>query len=942
MQIRIFFILLIIYILFCQLSGFSQFVDFGRNKVQYSDFEWYILKTKHFQIYYYKEAKELAQIGAQFAEESYEDLRQKFRYELPDTVPVIFYSSPLHFKQTNTTPGLVPDAVGGFFEFIKGRVVLPFDGSLKEFQHVIKHELIHVFTTNYVSDILRNHGKIADRMPPLWFVEGLAEYWSTNWDSKGEMVLRDAVINSYIVGLNDWEQVAGTYFMYKLGQNILMYISEKYGEDKILTLLRDFWKVDNFENVFENTIGKDYSEFDKEYLYYLKKKYLPLLNKADLVGSVTKLLFPDGFAHKGRVWFANNTKEIYFLGNKTGYTSIYKLDLKTNKTSLLIKGESSDEFEQFHYFRNGLDISQKGILAFSSQRGETDVLYLYDVHTMKQINNYYFNDIVNIGSLSWNRNSGKIVFSATENTGKVDLYIFEVESKKLTRLTNDFFDDIDPVFSPDGKYIFFASDRMKTGNSYNYNLFLYNTETNLIEVLTVSNFNNFSPSISEDGSKLIFVSDSSGVQNIMEIEFKNSNTYTGPYSIRQLSSFASSVFDPVWCGNNKIICAAYENGNIQLRLIEYYANKLDTLQITENTREQQILKEQLPIQKSNYAEIKTNLKYEKKFSFDIATTAIASDPVFGTFAGGAVSLSDMLGNEMYYFLLFNNSNYETEFWKSFNIAISKVSLEKRLNYAYGIYHLSGRRYDLRESDFAYFERLYGGYLSFSYPLSSFRRIETSLNFSQSEKNVDFLNNRKSLLLSNQISYVKDNSLWWYTGPIDGERFNITTGYTIDIQNSNENFFSLLLDYRRYLRLGKFSSLAFRGQFFINDGTFPRRFFMGGSWSLRGWSWVSLRGTKLWQSNLELRFPLIDLMSFQFPIRFALNFPGIRGAVYFDAGNCWDNWNNYGETKGSIGAGIRLNALGIIVLRYDFGKRIEQGFTKLQDGFYHQFFFGWDF
>jgi len=38
---------------------YSQFVDFGRNKVHYSEFDWKVLVTEHFQIYYYKEEKEL-------------------------------------------------------------------------------------------------------------------------------------------------------------------------------------------------------------------------------------------------------------------------------------------------------------------------------------------------------------------------------------------------------------------------------------------------------------------------------------------------------------------------------------------------------------------------------------------------------------------------------------------------------------------------------------------------------------------------------------------------------------------------------------------------------------------------------------------------------------------------------------------------------------------
>ena len=39
--------------------------------MQYTDFEWHVLKTEHFDIYYYPEMKDLAERGAFFAEESY-------------------------------------------------------------------------------------------------------------------------------------------------------------------------------------------------------------------------------------------------------------------------------------------------------------------------------------------------------------------------------------------------------------------------------------------------------------------------------------------------------------------------------------------------------------------------------------------------------------------------------------------------------------------------------------------------------------------------------------------------------------------------------------------------------------------------------------------------------------------------------------------------------
>lgn len=949
---------LIFLISFSSIS-YSQFVDFGRNKVMYSDFDWHILQTEHFQIYYYKEAKELAEIGANYAEESYRQHQQDFNYSLIDTVPIIFYSSPLHFKQTNTTPGFIPDGVGGFFEFIKGRVVIPFEGSLSQFRHVIRHELTHVFMTSKINNVLTTHRRTSDQSPPLWFTEGLAEYWSTEWDTQADMVLKDAVITGYLPGLDNWERIYGTYLMYKMGQKAVEYIAQTFGEDKVLQLMENFWKDENFSNVMKMTIGRDYASFDKEFLYSLEKKYFPELKDMDNPSQVSETIHTESFAHKPTYSSANGKKEIYYIGNKTGFTSIYKIALNSGeKPELVVEGESSDEFEEFHFFRTGLDVSKSGLLSFITQQGNADALHILDTRSDKIISDYSFKDIVSIGSPSWSSDNSKIVFPASDFSGKTDLYILDIPSNDLKRLTNDYYDDRDPDFSPDGNHIVFSSDRTTFGEKNSYNLFLYEINSGKIDYLTLGKQIDYSPHFSDDGKKIVFTSNVNGPQNIWMIDLGNaltsepvksgSNSVSNSVNVnydnlemRQLTNFITAANDPRWSGKDRIVFSTYEKGSINIMLLRNVQERFDSSKFVKKID----LKEKgenWTSGKINSVPKKNSLTYEKRFSLDIATTALTVDPVFGANTGGIISLSDLLGNEKYYFLLFNNSNADEEFWKSFNVAISKISTEERLNYAYGIYHLSGRRYDLRDYNYSYYERLYGGYLSLAYPLSFFRRIEMTVSLSQSIRNLDFFENSRSLLLSNYISYVKDNTLWSWTGPMDGERLNMTLGFTTDITNSNVNYYSVFFDYRKYLRLAEPTALALRGQYFMNEGKQPRRFFMGGSWSLRGWPLNSIRGSKMWQANAELRFPLLNVVALRFPLGISLDFPGIRGGIFFDAGNAWDNKTNYNYTRGSIGAGIRMNVLGLIVLRYDLGKRIENNFTKLQGGLFHQFYFGYDF
>ncbi len=162
----------------------AQYHSFGRNKVQYTDFEWQVLSTDHFDIYYDPDMEELTLIGAKYAEESYKLLQNKYNHTLNYQVPLIFYSSHLYFQQTNVIPNILPEGVGGFFEYFKGRVVIPSDGSISQFKRVIRHELNHVFMHSKLQRVQKNHRILIPKFPPLWFSEGLAEFWSGESDTQ--------------------------------------------------------------------------------------------------------------------------------------------------------------------------------------------------------------------------------------------------------------------------------------------------------------------------------------------------------------------------------------------------------------------------------------------------------------------------------------------------------------------------------------------------------------------------------------------------------------------------------------------------------------------------------------------------------------------------------------------------------------------------------------
>lgn len=913
---------------------------FGRNKVQYDNFDWKILKTEHFDIYYYNDCLDIAKMGAAIAESTYEEYKVSFNTLINRRIPLIFYNTSLQFQQTNTIPGFIPDAVGGFFEFAKGRVVIPSMGSLSDFRHVIRHELAHVFMTNKVSRVFSDHRSSNGAYPSLWFTEGFAEFMSTKIDAQAEMAVRDALFNNYFVGLQDLYKIFGTFLMYKEGQAFLEYVGETYGRDKVMQIIDNIWMYSKFNKVIEYTLGKPIEQIDEEWVYYIKKKYYPLFKESTPIKVFANAVTDFGFNFSPVPYKSNDMEYLYFVANRDGYSSLYRIQInqkaeKKRGPELVLRGEKSREFEAFHLFQSSIDVSGKGIVAFVTKSGGRDVIHFYSIPEDEVIKDFSKEDLISVSSPKFSSDGNQVVFQAIDEKGYSDIYLLNLSDNSLKRLTNDYYDDRDPAFGINDDQVIFSSDRTAGPYSRKFNLFTYDLKSHKINYVTYLNANCSSPALSKDKSELTFTSELKGVRNIYLMDIRN-----GKYQNRvmQLSDIITSGYTPVFLDSTDIAFAGFENYQFNLFRFNYKKQVADSLMIVSmnfDSTGSYWTQDMLDVTGG-----RENLQYEKQYSLDYAQSQVSTDPIFGTQGGAIVSLSDMLGNDKYFFTIYNSAQSQSEFFDSFNLMLQRIDLSKRTNFGYGIFHFTGNRYDYEDSNEFYFERVFGGFFLLNFPLSKFDRIETSVTVANSDKEVVIgVLERKALLVSNTISYVFDNSLWSLTGPVDGTRARLLLGYTGDIKYSNVNYYTVIADFRHYFRLSLRSAFAVRTALFYNDGKEARRYFMGGSWDLRGWPRFSIRGEKMWLSSFEFRFPLIDQINLKFPF-VNLGFFGLRGAAFFDAGGAWDN--SYRETMGSVGLGVRFNLFGVLVLRYDVGKKIQDNFSRFQNGLFYQFFFGWDF
>src|SRR5688572_7318807 len=81
--------------------------QFGRNKVQYDAFDFKVLKTEHFDIYYYSREADAAAQAARMSERWYVRLSKLLNHNLRGRQIVVLYASHPEFEQTNVVEGIL-------------------------------------------------------------------------------------------------------------------------------------------------------------------------------------------------------------------------------------------------------------------------------------------------------------------------------------------------------------------------------------------------------------------------------------------------------------------------------------------------------------------------------------------------------------------------------------------------------------------------------------------------------------------------------------------------------------------------------------------------------------------------------------------------------------------------------------------------------------------
>ncbi|RFM29902.1 hypothetical protein DXN05_02705 [Deminuibacter soli] len=436
-------------------------VEFGKNRVQYKKFKWKFYQTKNFNSYFNQDGLELGKFVAQVAEEELPSIEDGVEYSLQRRANLIVYNTYDDYKTSNIGIDLDWQNAGGMTKLVNNKVILFFNGNHNDLRRQIREGIARILVDNILfgDDI----GEIASNQAlldlPKWLTDGyvayVAEPWSPAKDDELKSIMLSGTYTNFYQFAFDKPLIAGHAFWY--------YIAERYKKENVSYFLYLARLYKNLNSASQRICKKKFKEVLSDFMTYEEDKYAKDLRqrknavkgRLSVVEDVTKKDFFRFAANP------NNRDNSYAVVEfKKGIYSVKYVDNLTEEHVLLRYGVRT---------YNGDINPSYPILAWDGKGSRLLVIYWKD----GKINMFVYDVVARIKRFkqeikgfdqmldaSFMLDANTLLISAVKN-GHSDVFTYRIDNEKVTQITNDVYDDLDPTFVsfPNRIGIMFASNR---------------------------------------------------------------------------------------------------------------------------------------------------------------------------------------------------------------------------------------------------------------------------------------------------------------------------------------------------------------------------------------------------------------------------------------------------------------------------------------------------
>lgn len=947
----LFFLLFLILWVPFSLAQVIYFPYYGKNKVLYEKFDWNHYKTDHFNIYHYTDDIKVLKNIAEMAESAYQKISQELKHPLSAPVPLIYYSTFTDFEQTNVFQG-ISEGVMGAAEPILHRVAIHGDLSMDQIQDLIEHELTHVFEF----DLLWGNpgGRVyAMNQPPLWIMEGYAEYNTDTWTPWNSLTVRDAVLNDRIPELTESGSLLSRYPLprqpdYDFGHAMFEFIESKLGKNGI----REFWHslrrspLVGRRNPLKRAFNMKYKEFNYEFKKYLRTQFKDFLSRENPEDYSMAIgpefpLNPYYFSLSHAVSPSGDIVAVLTQSIKD-----YDIDiiLISTKDGSVIKNITKGYTLKYDYIRFDVDPSKGKDIAWSSD-GDRIAFFgrsgqKYSLFIANPLNGKIKKKIDlpldQPASPCFFPEGEELLFTAFHK-GVHDIFKINLSTEKILNLTEDDLFEKAPAISSDGKQVAYTI-RLDA-----YDKIFLSPLNNLKKKtqLTFGKGNTIAPHFSPDSKEIYFSGDIRDAFNIYSL-----NLETG--ELKRYTNVRTGNFFPIPHPSDpkKIIFSAFNKGALQIFQSELEGEVEKTVSFSEKPPDEEFKRfEPIISLEINKNEIKPYKGIGKLYIAQRPPidTYVASDG--SIYGGSAIRFTDILSD---YSLLV--MAYQVRNLRSYQFSF--INQKKRFQYMasafqYTLFYYMPSYYDPLYYDLYTYRnaiatrKITGVTVLGFYPFSRYYRAEANIGFYNFEE--DYLSLAASSyggfwngnLLQAEFSLVGETTRFKYgIIPVSGNTFKLSLAQSLPVSSSFLQNTTFEADLRQYIYLGADTLFALRFNGFISRGKNPYVFYWGGNNQIRSAQYYSIVGNEGWYANIEFRCPFINAASTIIgqigPVRGALFFDIARSKIKGYSGKIPSaTYDRYGyitgykllDAIGSYGFGFEFFFLGF-PMHLDFVKALE--------------------